>query len=59
MLIIFILNRNSYEYTASPVLKVLSGKVKHWTLMFISLKSNGVTYINSLQASRNDVENFG
>ena len=51
-------NLNSFEYIAGPVLTVLSGKVKHWTLMFISLKSNEVTNINSFQASRDDVETF-
>ena len=45
-------NLNSY------VLTVLSDKVKHWTLMFLSLKSNEVTYLNSFQASRDDVETF-
>ena len=46
----------SFDYIADPVLLELGSGVKHWTLLFVSLLDQTVTYIDPFGANRSKCE---
>jgi len=46
----------SFDYIAGPVLLELGSGVKHWTLLFVSLLDQTVTYIDPFGADRSKCE---